>query len=209
MSHQIDYGRAVKAGFDRHGLSAEISHLSDAPGDIHVCIGPNFALRHWRNKQTLLLDRAYWSDPKCVSAHWLVSGQRFWSGNDGERDHPELKPMKEGDRTIYLCDYGELPPKGHFDTVRRHPANGKSSESLSKALSRHDKAAGKRSTALVSAAIAGLHVETDDPQSLVYALCQGVERERWITSLAWHNWGLKEIERGDMLDAIGTDYPTD
>ena len=210
MPHQVAYGAAVKSGFERFGVDAEITHKTDKPGDIHVCIGPNFALRYWRNSRTLLLDRAYWGDPKRVSAHWLKGGERSWLAGDLEpRDHPELKPEKTGDKTIYFCDYGEKPPQGQFDTVRRHPADAASPESLSKALSRHDKAAGVRSTALVSAAIAGLQVETSDPHSLVYPLCNGVDREQWITALAWHNWSLKEIESGEMLDGIGYDYPTD
>ena len=210
MPHQVEYGAAVKAGLERFSVSAEITHKADTPGDIHVCIGPNFALRNWRNKRTLLLDRAYWGDPKRVSVHWLRHGERVWNDRDlGPRSHPELKPMKEGDKTIYLCDYGESPPKGDYDTVRRHPANGKSPESLIKALSKHDKAAGRRSTALVTAAIHGLQVETNDPHSLVYSLCGGVDREQWITALAWHNWSLKEIESGEVFDAIGTDYTAD
>jgi hypothetical protein len=202
MRHQADYGNALKVGFIAHGFDAFISDSPTARADVHVCIGPHFALKHWRHGNTLLIDRAYWDDPLAVSVHWLKDGEKVRTQGNPYRDHPELLPMKDGNRTIYLCDYGDAPLNG-FDTVRRHPTNTKPTETLKSALNRHDIALGRRTTALVTAAFMGLAVRTDDPHSPVYGL---VDREQWAVDLAWHNWSKDEISSGDMLDAIGYDY---
>jgi hypothetical protein len=107
--------------------------------------------------------------------------------------------MKTGNRRVYLCDY-KATPEGQSDAVRYHPADRPATQSLQEILNTHDIAIGKRTTALVDAAIAGLRVETSDPHSPVYGL---VDRGQWIMDLAWHNWSLDEIARGVFLDAIG------
>jgi hypothetical protein len=118
------------------------------------------------------------------------------------RPHQVLQRIKNGNRRVYLCDY-KAEPEGRYDTVRYHPADRSSTESLADILNTHDIATGKRTTALVDAAIAGLRVETTDPHSPVYGL---VDRGQWIMDLAWHNWSLDEIGKGVFLDAIGRPY---
>lgn len=195
MPHQVEYGAALVAGFKRHGVTANVTHSPKAGGDIHICIGPHFA----KYDRCILLDRAYWGDPLYVSVHLVKNGKRVYTQNPEPRAHPPLMPMKQGNRTIYLCDYGEKPPT-HYDTIRRHPAEQRPVESLEAALLRHDRAVGQRSTALVTAAFMGLAVETTNTQSPAYGI---TDRERWANNLAWHNWSKVEIENGDMLDALG------
>lgn len=208
MPHQKAYGLAVQQGLKVHGVESILTNSKNTPGDWHVCIGPNYALRQWRTSPCLYLDRAYWGDPSCVSVHWLKGGEKhFTSGHIG-RDHPELQPLKRGKRTIYLCDYGERA-EGDYDTVRLHPAEAFPGETLPEALERHDRAIGGRTTALVDAAIAGLRVKTKSPHSPVYGLTQGLSRKQWIQDLAFHNWSKREIQSGDLFDAIGTDYSAD
>lgn len=193
--HQVTYGRVLAEGFKRHGISAIITFDIYQKADLHVCIGPWYALEQWKNDHTLYIDRAYWNDPLCVSVHWLWKGEkhRFKEMPEG-RDHPELQPMKTGDRTIYLCDYGDKPV-GTYDTVRYHPSSRAPKESLSDALNRHDIAVGKRTTALVDAHIQGLEVKTRDIHSPVYGI---TDRKQWICDLSWHNWSSEEITRGEM-----------
>ena len=203
LKHQIDIAHALQSGFRIHGKPVSISDRNDTKADLHICLGPWFAYNQWRTHNTLYIDRAYWGDPDHISVHWLVKGEKLFTLHNPERHHPELRPVKSGDGTIYLCDYGDKGVSG-ID-VRRHPAEVKPSESLEETLNRYEIAIGKRTTALVDAAILGLRVKTDDPFSPVYRLSQGDSREDWIRDLAWHNWSLKEIECGDMWNVLGRD----
>jgi hypothetical protein len=106
--------------------------------------------------------------------------------------------MKTGSKRLYLCDF-QGKPKGQYDTVRWHPSEMPAESTLQDDLNRHDIAIGNRTTALVDAAIHGLRVETDDLNSPVFGL---VDREQWITDLAWHNWSMDELASGEFLDGI-------
>lgn len=203
MPHQQRFGRAAVSGLTRRGYSAFLTSNKLADADIHVCIGPWFALEHWRNARTLYFDRAYWGDPDCVSVHWLRNGEKHFTRNDEKRLTPVLSPMRGSERSIYLCDYRQKPDRD-TDAVRRHPSDGETG-SLVAALDGYGVAVGRRTTALVDAAILGLRIETSDPHSPVWPLTRGVDRGTWINRLAWHNWSAREIETGEFLDAIG-DY---
>ena len=199
LAHQVDWAKALRAGFAVHGVKAEISYQADTPADVHVVLGPWFALKEWRFANTLMLDRAYWGDPECASLHWMKEGEKVYLRDMPHRDHPKLKKEKTGDRRLYLCDYKQAP-EGEYDTVRYHPSEKSGQCSLAEALHAHDIAIGKRSTALVDAVIHGLRVETSDPHSPVYGL---TSRRQWIRDLAWHNWSRDEIASGEFLDGIG------
>jgi hypothetical protein len=129
----------------------------------------------------------------------LKDGEKIRLRDMPARKHPRLKKPKEGNRTIYLCDFRQKP-EGEYDSVRYHPAEVKNQGSLLDALDAHDIAIGKRSTALVDAAIHGLRVVTSDPHSPVYGL---TNRRQWVRDLAWHNWSRAEIISGEFLDGIG------
>ena len=194
LKHQVRVAKALQKG-----TGWDISCYPDTQADLHVVIGPWFALDQWRDANTLYLDRAYWGDPNCVSVHWLKGGEKVRTRNRAFREHPPLKPMKTGDRRVYLCDYGGKP-EGLYHSVRWHPAQRKPKTTLQQDLDAHDIAIGCRTTALVDAAIQGLGVETSDPHSPVYGL---VDREQWIRDLAWHNWHTDELASGAFLDGIG------
>lgn len=198
LSHQREYAEALLEGFKVHGLKADIR---DGEADIHVVIGPWFALKQWRYANTLYLDRGYWEDPNAVSVHWLRNGEKHFTHNTTPREHPEPKPLKTGNRRIYLCDYN-AKPVGEFDSVRFHPANGQRGD-LYEDLAKHDIAIGRRTTALVDAALEGLLVHTDDPHSPVWPISGRTEgRGEWLTGLAWHNWTKSEISRGLMWENL-------
>lgn len=205
LKHQVDIANALNAGYASHGVRAEISFSPNTPADVHVILGPWFALEQWRNDVTLYIDRAYWGDPECISVHWLYDGEKVREKPRYVRPHPDLMPMKQGNRKIYLCDYGDKWGSILADdmTVRWHPSQSTPERTLREDLDAHEIAIGRRTTALVDAAIAGLLVQTDDPHSPVYALTQGVSRDEWIRGLAWHNWSLKEIASGEMIDVLG------
>lgn len=205
LDHQVKIAEALRAGFERHDKYVSISSSANDPADLHICMGPWFAFDKWKNHNTLYIDRAYWGDPECISIHWLVGGEKLFTQHNPDRRHPDLKPMKSGDRTIYLCDYADKSSPISGVDVRLHPARSKSSRTLQDDLDSHDIAIGKRTTALVDAAINGLTVKTEDPFSPVYRLAQGELRESWIRDLAWHNWSLEEIANGDMWNVFDRD----
>ena len=207
LEHQVKYAEALRAGFSRHNINAIISFRADTQADLHICIGPWFAYTQWRYSNTLYLDRAYWGNPQYVSVHWLADGEKVRNTSISERKHPKLKPYKHGSRKIYLLDYDDK--WGHQATdgdVRYHPAQSTPKRTLEEDLRTHDIAIGRRTTALVDAAIHGLMVKTDDPHSPVWAIsgCRSIpKRQQWINDLAWHNWSLLEITEGKMWDALG------
>ena len=208
LEHQVKIGDALKAGFDRHDKPSEISHKADTPADLHVVLGPWFALRQWKHANTLYIDRAYWGDPKCISIHWLKNGEKHFGRSCNYRSHPQSKPYKHGDRTIILCDYKQRPvfEQNIQATIRLHPSEVKPHRSLEQDLANHDIAIGKRTTALVDAAIAGLKVITDDTHSPVWEISNStsyIKRDQWLVNLAWHNWSLVEIANGDMWHVLG------
>jgi hypothetical protein len=197
-------------GFARHGINAEIAYRADVEADLHISMGPWFAFERWRHKNMLYIDRAYWGDPHHVSVHWMVNGEKLFTMHNPPREHPETKPYKAGDRKIYLADYGDkwgsfLPDEAM--TIRYHPSQSTPERTLVEDLANHDIAIGKRTTALVDAAIHGLTVHTKDPYSPVYRISgctDEIERAQWLNDLAWHNWSLNEIKSGDMWHALGT-----
>jgi hypothetical protein len=195
----VRIARHLRNGFDAKGIKSTISNDPKASADVHVVLGPWFALEHWRHANTLMIDRAYWGDPDCIAIHWLRGGEKVFLRDMPPRDHPPLKRRKMGNKRIYLCDFRQKP-EGEYDSVRYHPAEVKNQGSLEDALNAHDIAIGKRSTALVDAAIHGLRVETNDPHSPVYGL---KNRRKWINDLAWHNWSMLEIASGEFIDGIG------
>ena len=198
LAHQVELAQCLLAGFNHHGLPATISDSATTPASLHVVIGPWFALNQWRYSNTILIDRAYWGDPDNVSVHWLVHGEKLRTRGNPWRSHPELKPMKTGARRLYLCDYG-CEPEGGYDTARRHPAEEQQQVSLADDLASHDIAIGRRTTALVDAAFAGLQIQTKDRNSPVYGIR---DREQWAIDLAWHNWSKDEIRRGVMWEIL-------
>jgi len=196
ISWQVSYSKAFLNGLNAQAIDASITHNPKAKDEHMVVLGPHWAKKH--HPDCLYVDRAYWGDPHAVSIHQLRDGEKVfdWS-NKPQRARPVLKPMKRGHRTLALCDFGQyLDIDGA--TIRRHPSEHKSKESLQSCLNRHDVAIGGKSTALVDAAINGLVVKTLSDNSPVSFISgqQNPDRAHWINCLAWHNWTLKEINEG-------------
>lgn len=203
--HQRQYGQYLKAGLERHGYTVNLTSDISAEAVMHCILGPWYALDRWRHHERVLyIDRAYWNDPLAVSIHWLRDGEKVRPHHTAPRDYPQFRPYKEGSKAIYLCDYGELPPQDWTGAVRRHPG-GRPKITLEEALEGYHIAAGRRTTALVTAAIEGLTIDTDDLYSPVWPIRGGGDRAQWLNDLAWHNWSQDEIASGEFLDGIG-DY---
>lgn len=215
LKHQVEAARCLKAGFIRHGIVPSIVTVPMCNADIHVCMGPWFALKQNIGNRVLYLDRAFWGDPTSVSLQWLnVDGSKAYQwGQTGRRPHPELKPQRETlTSAVVLCDYNDSGERDrllaipHFESVavRRHPSNQAQAQTLKQCLGSHDVAIGRHSTAMVQAAIDGLAVVSrihGGAVSPIAGRCMNDiahrDRVRWINDLAFHNWGLDEIESGE------------
>ena len=222
IENQVVYGTALADGFMQHGERVNLTSDVRAHGDVHCIIGPWYAFREYRNHPGVLyLDRACWDHPAYTCINWLAGGEKVWSwGLCGTaRNHPQLKPRKtEGRRAIVLCDYNEpsyqyenrLRPHFSHITIRKHPAQmgtcGHQPPSLVEQLADHQFAIGKRTSALVTAAIEGLNVFCVDPYSPVYPVACPVpslsvaSRAAWLRDLSWHHWTPDEIAAGQAWD---------
>jgi hypothetical protein len=215
LRHQVEAARVLKAGFDRHGLQVTVTESRTEDADIHVCMGPWYALQQNLGRRVFYLDRAFWGDPNSVSLQWLdtLGNKLYRWGREERRQHPALREYKYGGRAVVLCDYGmdgareRREALRYFDAVevRRHPSDRPEAETLDECLAAHQVAIGRHTTALVQAAIAGLAVYSDTPYSPVAPIARLAvgdkvrrpHRTQWINDLAWHNWALAEIESGD------------
>lgn len=203
---QVRYAARFAAGLRRHNFKVNVTSERATQGDIHILLGPWFAYSRWKHGRSILVDRAYWGDPDCVSIHWLKDGEKHFTWKKDPRPIPELQPWREETKSIYLCDYRTLPDV-KTDSVRLHPSDG-GKGMLAQALDGHGIAYGRRTTALVDASVMGLEVRTNDKHSPAYPISNKREgRDVWLRGLAWHNWSIEEIERGVYLDAIGHRYP--
>ena len=197
---QNRYAEALKKGFALLGKEATVTHNPKDKGFFNILLGPNWAADY--HFFGLMLDRAYWGDPNAVAVHWYRNGQKVfhWHGRAG-RYHPELKPLKTGKRSVLFQDYKtHFKPAFTVDTVRFHPSEYPSKETLSECLERHEVAYGGKSTVLVDAAINGLFVKSLVENSPVEIISGFLipDRVNWIKSLSWHNWTIDEIARGEL-----------
>ena len=201
QAHQREHGEWLKRGFKRHGLELEITSDRFKEADIHIVSGPHYAKDNWLyHPRTLLIDRAYYHQIKSgqwVSEDWISIG---WMREDGGRlfksgtgrEPPTPKDRKSTGGTIFLADYDG--PVEQADTVRLHPAREKHSESLSDALSRHARAVGYSTTALVTAGLEGLEVICKDSRNIM-------SEPNWLELLPYADWNYSEIESGSFFEA--------
>lgn len=222
LRHQRAWAGCLASGFKRHGIAATVTPDVALGADVHVVLGPWYALREWHGKPGVLyLDRAFWDDPGSCSLTWLdAQGEKIFRWyRTTPRPRPAVQPWRHGRRAVVLCDYGmdgeqeralALP---HFDvvSVRRHPAEQAAVEPLAACLDAHDVAIGRCTTALIDAAIAGLPVVGLNPHAPVAPIASRTvrdimrpPRDRWLNDLAWHNWSAQEITAGDAWEALTT-----
>jgi hypothetical protein len=209
LSHQRDHARAFAAcGFQATTDKA-------APADVHVVSGPHYALTHWlHHPNVLVIDRAWWGDPDCVSIGWLKpDGSRRFAVGDSPRPHPEPMPWKQREQSaLLLVDYKQpittlLPrvkSRFHYVRVRRHPAEVKPPEDLSAAIALCDVAVGTSGTALFDCIMAGLPSVCLDDNNPLAEVCAGSldedlirpDRSDWLHRLSYAQFTLGEIADG-------------
>ena len=217
LENQRVCAEALKAGFEKHDITAKITADRDLKGDrwdTHVIQGPWYAYHEWVGKPGVLwLNRCFYGCHKTiVSLGWLKpDGSRDFKNKDmqtGKGELPELKPMKTTKRcAIVFGDYNEdasemfkHSEREHDSSwFRPHPASPNVGPirrlmcDLSTVFDIGDVAVGNKSTVLVDAAINGLHIDCFDPLHVVHH----TNREQWIKDLSWSQWHLNEIANGD------------
>jgi hypothetical protein len=200
--HQREHGEWFRSGFTRHGLRSEITSSPTQQADIHVVSGPHYAKHHWiGHPRTILLDVAYyheektgqWNSMDWVSLGWMREdgGRRFRHGSG--RNAPEIEQQPTHGGTIFLADYGGIVESA--DTVRRHPADESPRDGLRDALRRHRTAIGYQTTALVTAALAGLEIVCKDKRNIL-------SEPNWLALLPYADWHWSEIESGLAWDHL-------
>jgi hypothetical protein len=203
QEHQREHAQWLSAGCKRHGLSLTVTDDRHLTADVHIVSGPHYAKSEWlHHPRVLFLDRAYYHEEKSgrwksmdwVSLGWLRpdGGRRFRAGSG--RPLPVVESRPETGGTIFLADYGgQIEPA---DTVRRHPEDEAPRESLRSALRRHRTAIGYGTTALVSAALAGLEIVCKDARNIM-------SEQNWLGLLPYADWHWTEIENGEALEHLG------
>lgn len=204
LSHQVGHGDALEKGFKRHGLKTRVTSEVKAEGGIHVVSGPYYAKNYWmsqkqRNPDTkvILLDRCYYKgDPDHISLGWMIeTGDRIFTAGEGKTPAiPEEKDFKHG--VIYLADYnGQVDITA--DYIRYHPRNKTPERSLPLDLLNYGRAIGYNTTALVTAALMGLEVESLNEYHIL-------NQEDWEYLLPWADWSHKEMETGEAWEHLRT-----
>lgn len=222
IENQVNYGTALAEGFKVHGVKHNLTTDIEAKGDTHCIIGPWYAFRRYQSHDRVLyLDRACWDHPERTCINWLSKGDKVWEWGRRlkARYHPKTKPWKYGNNLVVLCDYNDDGlqqanlTRPHFNvSIRRHPSNLEQ-ESLASCLANNEVAIGKRSTALVDAAIHGLAVITYDHLSPVYPVAGRLrdirrpDRSGWLRDLSWHNWTINEIKSGETWQHLRSSQP--
>lgn len=198
QAHQIEHGQWLKSGFKKHGLDLLVTHNIQQEADIHIISGPHYAKDTWiQHPKVILIDRAYyrqgrsgqWESEDCVSIGWMRrDGGRLFSVGAG-RKPPERQDRKSETGTIFLADYDG--PMESADTVRLHPARKNYTESLPDALSRHARAVGYSTSALVQAGLQGLEIVCKDKRNIM-------SESDWLDLLPYADWHHSEIESGEL-----------
>lgn len=223
LRNQTVYADHLKAGFERHGLEAEITSKVHRQGDVTVVQGPHYALKeHTGGKNVLFLNRCfYFDDFDNVSIGWLNSdGSRFFLNDwktEPNGDLPELKPLKTRNyAAIVFGDYNRDASEevrivrkqwsaGYF---KAHPASSDCTLprgimpvdwDLRTCWKMADAAVGHQTTALVDARINGLEVISTDRNHVV----QGSgDRESWLIRLSWAQWHHSHIRDGAFFEHL-------
>lgn len=113
-------------------------------------------------------------------------GRHFGIGHGREPITAKAGPLGSG--SIFLADYNG--PTEDADTVRLHPARGQYSEPLPDVLSRHARAIGYQTSALVTAGLMGLEVDCRDKRNIM-------AEPNWLDLLPYADWHYSEIQNGD------------
>jgi len=230
LSHQMEHAVAFQDGFRRfQQYRFKVSHDQTTPAAYHIVSGPHFALRQWvGHPRTVLLDVAHYGCQKTTfSVGWILpDGSRHFPKAKGNRALPYVLPRRAGNQVIVLGDYGQdrdaalrLFARIGPCSFRAHPhdpwlgcpvpiAEGP----LDQVLASFHVAYGWRSSALTSAALAGLEVRPQwDGHFCAWLALR--KFSAWCEDLAWMHWSLADIASGACwewlrateadLDALG------
>ena len=228
LANQIESAQWVRTGFLAHGIDAEITADKHKEADVHVIQGPHYCYNEWLGKPNVIwLNRTFYGHPRFdLSLGWLrPDGSRDFKihGVTAPKGTlPVLKPKKDRRRcAVIFGDYGRSAKKdiqnaldaretgNGYDSLffRPHPAQSQEESpvmtlkgELDAVWKIADVAIGHSSTALVEAAINGLHVESSDP----HHVCQSINGDRtaWLTKLSWCQWSHDEIQSGEMWEHL-------
>ena len=216
LQHQQDFAQALTHGFCVHNVAAQITADRRGEADLHVVLGPHYALRENQHRRILYADRCFFGDARwTVSLGWLKDGVRDFMNRGmaaAKGSIPQLAPRKARRRhAVILADYGGINRARHWEVdarkqyeqvyFREHPNDRHSRYfySLDEMWERCDVAIGGKSTALVDAAINGLHVETHDPH---HVCCNITDRQQWLTDLSWAQWTIDECHSGQFWEHL-------
>lgn len=206
LKHQHDHALA----FELAGFQATAKPTGDA--DVHVISGPHFAYRHWVGKpRVLMIDRAWWGDPECVSIGWLQpDGSRVYARGKEPRPHPTPQPWKTREQcALVLTDYGQdvsaivsaAKARFHYVRVRRHPADECQQMPLQSHLALSDVAIGTSGSALFEAVVTGVPSICLDPRNVCAPMCADSldaelirpDRAGWLHEMSYRQFRLNEI----------------
>lgn len=210
LQHQFDHAQAFLAS----GFTATPKVTGAA--DVHVISGPWFAYNEWKDHpRTLMIDRAWWGDPDCVSIGWLQpDGTRKFASGDKPRPKPEMRGWKDQERScLILADYNqdvsdvvfEAKKRFGFVEVREHPANTKRVQpALKAAIVLRDVVICHSGTAGFEAIRLGKPVICSDPQNEIRPVSAGAltdelyrgDRSAWLHEMSYKQWSLAEIASG-------------
>lgn len=219
LRHQVEWAESLKAGFARHGLTAEITPCREREADLHVVQGPWFAFTQWeRHPRVLFLDRCFYGDTNYYASigKLLPDGTRDFNNENspGDRWRGSLGEWKTGTQNaLVLADYNRPPVAVHGPfraaRIRRHPAQEKASQSLADALEWADIAAGETSTALIDAVLAGVPIVCSDkhiaaPVAGTFEAPFRGDRTQWAHDLAYCQWNHDEIKQGEAWGHISS-----
>lgn len=222
QDHQQKYGEYLKRGFDRIGLKLDINQ-KDA--DIHICIGPHYALKECLGKKTIYIDRCLWGDDfDYVTIGWLSpnGGMLYPGWAPDDRPKPELKSWieTESKKVTYLFDYGLYPEEykraaKHYKNIqiRFHPVWQKDQPPLMEHLGDSHLVIGHRTSALATAVIAGYPVVCLDSRCSVYPVAghdildiRRPDRRAWLNNMSYAQWSRHEIESGEAIKYVIDSY---
>lgn len=213
LSHQVDHAQA----FLNCGFAATPKPTGDA--DIHVISGPWFAYHQWKHHdRVLMIDRAWWNDPDCVSIGWLQSdGSRRFAQGSAPRPVPEMREWKQPSprfgelKCLVLADYGQnfadiamqAAQRYNTVTIRQHPADRKSLIDLHDDIAWHDVVIGNKGSAVFDAIALGVpticHIDNECAPVCTHTLDAPLfrgDRSQWLHEMSYKQFSLAEIADG-------------
>ncbi len=217
LQHQIDHANAFKAC----GFAATADPYR--PAEIHVVSGPHYALDRWReHPNCLVIDRAWWGDPDCVSIGWLNSdGTRNFAQGSAPRPKPEYEPWKTREAScLILADYGQDISELSYEASMRfvsiqsrlHPADSTQRHqiTLDTMLRLHDVAIGNSGTAIFDAIMQGVPAICTDPLNECMPVCAPTmdselfrgDRTEWLHDMSYKQFTLAEIADGTAWNLL-------